>query len=86
MSIEAGCIATEAAGSEELAVRRRGEATVLCVKFCKGGHGGIGWFRRLGGAGFSCAPWPQCIIGTQMSDILDETRTPSRTDMHVCNP
>ena len=27
---------------------------VLCVKFCKGGHG---WLElmRLGGAGFSCA-------------------------------
>jgi hypothetical protein len=30
------------------------ERTVLCVKFCKGGHAAE--VRRLGAAGFSCAP------------------------------
>ncbi len=48
----------EDCSAEELrALARRSKDVnqrIVCVKFCKGGHG-VGWVMRLGGGGFSCA-------------------------------
>jgi hypothetical protein len=35
--------------------RRRAEEGIVCVKLCKW-RSRLGWFRRLGAGGFSCAP------------------------------
>ena len=48
--VEGNCHASELVASRCASAAM----AVVCVKFCKGGH--VGWVKRLGAAGFSCAP------------------------------